>query len=107
MADGSGADEGDVRPEGTESRAYLGWVIVVLFFIQLFSIMDRLVLSVLGNSFSRRHEFEADTFAADSTGSATIQRAGGSRTSCNARPRPSILTPPTCSQNSTARITGG
>ena len=53
MADGSGADAGDVRPEATESRAYLGWVIVVLFFIQLFSIMDRLVLSVLGDDIKR------------------------------------------------------
>ena len=36
-----------------ESRAYLVWVIVVLFGIQLFSIMDRLVLSVLGDDIKR------------------------------------------------------
>ena len=40
-------------PERTESRAYLVRVIVVLFFIQVFSIMDRLVLSVLGEDIKR------------------------------------------------------
>jgi len=39
--------QNQVEPQ--ESRAYLGWVLVVLFLIQLFSIMDRLILSVLGN----------------------------------------------------------
>ena len=39
--------------ESQESRAYLGWVLVVLFLIQLFSIMDRLILSVLGDDIKR------------------------------------------------------
>lgn len=42
-----------MREPRTESRAYLGRVVVILFFIQLFSIMDRLVLSVLGEDVKR------------------------------------------------------
>lgn len=38
----------------TESRAYLTWVLAILFLIQLFSIMDRLILSVLGDDI--KHE---------------------------------------------------
>ena len=40
--------------ESQESRPYLGWVLVVLFLIQLFSIMDRLILSVLADDI--KHE---------------------------------------------------
>jgi len=40
--------------ESQESRPYLGWVLVVLFMIQLFSIMDRLILSVLARDI--KHE---------------------------------------------------
>ena len=39
--------------ESQESRPYLGWVLVVLFLIQLFSIMDRLILSVLADDIKR------------------------------------------------------
>ena len=41
----------------------------LVFFGLLFTPIE-LVLSVLVNSFSRRYEFEADAFAADTTGSA-------------------------------------
>jgi predicted MFS family arabinose efflux permease len=39
--------------EQRESGPYLGWLVAVLFLIQLFSIMDRLVLSVLGDDVKR------------------------------------------------------
>ncbi len=39
--------------DSQESRPYLGWVLVVLFLIQLFSIMDRLILSVLADDIKR------------------------------------------------------
>ena len=41
----------------------------LVFFALLFTPIE-LVLSVVVNVFSRRHEFEADAFAADTTGSA-------------------------------------
>lgn len=39
--------------EQQESRAYLAWLVAVLFLVQVFNVMDRLVLSVLGDDVKR------------------------------------------------------
>ena len=52
----------------------------ILFFGILYSPVD-LVLSIISNAFSRKHEFEADAFASDTTGSSEFMITGLKRLS--------------------------
>jgi len=60
----------------SETSVYGG----ILFFGILYSPVD-LVLSIISNAFSRKHEFEADAFASDTTGSSEFMITGLKRLS--------------------------